>query len=262
MSDTLESIKCMCDALDLALEICKLLKYSPRRDAIFHKLHQELTPQAPGIQNLCPTRRTVRALSLESIRVNYSALEATWDEALEVCSQSEVKARITGVQSKMKDFDFLFGLLLGERILKHTDNLSKTLQATAMSAVEAYSVVKLCIDVFKKIRTVDDFDLFWELAKTTQNSLEVKDPALPRARKRPRRYEDGAAEPHHPPDVKQHYKQIYFQSLDSAIATIENRFQQKDYKTYLTLEQLIIKAATKKDYLQELNEMMSLCIRF
>ena len=141
----------MCDALDLALEICKLLKYSPRRDAIFHKLHQELTPQAPGIRNLCPTRWTVCALSLESIRVNYSALEASWDEALEVCSKSEVKARLTGVQSKMKNFDFMFGLLLGERIPKHTDNLSKTLQATAMSAVEAYSVAKLCIDVFKKI---------------------------------------------------------------------------------------------------------------
>ena len=257
VSDTLKSIKCMCDALDIALEICKLLKYSPRRDAIFHKLHQELTPQAPGIRNLCPTRWTVRALSLESIRVNYSALKATWDEALDVCSQSEVKARINGVQSKMKDFDFLFGLLLGERILKHTDNLSKTLQATAMSAVEAHSVAKLCIDVFKKIRTDGDFDLFWELAKTTQNSLQVADPALPRARKRPRRYEDGGAEPYHPPDVKQHYKQIYFQSVDLAIATIENRFEQKDYKTYSALEQLIIKAAAKRDYLEELNEVVS-----
>ena len=257
VSDTLKSIKCMCDALDVALEICKLFKYSPRRDAIFHKFHQELTPQAPGIRNLCPTRWTVRALSLESIHVNYSALEATWDEALEVCSQSEIKARINGVRSKMKDFDFLFGLLLGERILKHTNNLSKTLQATAMSAVEAYSVAKLCIEVFKKIRTDDDFDLFWELAKTTQNSLEVKDPTLPRARKRPRRYEDGTAEPYHPPDVKQHYKQICFQSVDSIIVTIENRFQQKDYKTYSTLEQLIIKAATKKDHLQELNEVVS-----
>ena len=101
----------------------------------------------------------------------------------------------------MKEFDFLFGLLLGEQILKHTNNLSKTLQATAMSAAEAYRVAKLCIDVFKKIRTDDDFDLFWELAKTTQNSLEVKDPALSCAHKRPRRYEDGAAEPYHPPDV-------------------------------------------------------------
>ena len=132
---------------------------------------------------------------------------------MEVCSQSEVKARIIGVQSKMKDFDFLYGLLLSERILKHTDNLSKTLQATAMSAVEAYGVAKLCIDVFKKIRTDEDYDLFWELANTTQKSLNVKDPALPRARKRPRRYEEGTAEPYHPPDVKQHYKQIYFQSI-------------------------------------------------
>ena len=47
-----------------------------------------------------------------------------------------------------------------------------------------------CIDVFKKIRTDNDFDLFWEFAKPTQNSLQVKDPALPCACKRPRRYED------------------------------------------------------------------------
>ena len=67
----------------------------------------------------------------------------------------------------------------------------------------------------------------------------------------------GAAEPYHPPDVNQHYKQIYFQSVDSANATIENHFQQKDYKTYSTLEQLIIKAVIKKDYLQELNEVVS-----
>ena len=70
-----------------------------------------------------------------------------------------------------------------------------------------------------------------------------------RSHKHPRHYDEGgAAEPYHPPDVKQHDKQLYFQSVDSAIATIENHFQQKDYKTYSTLEQLVIKAVTKKDY--------------
>jgi len=34
----------------------------------------------------------------ESIGVNYSALEAIWDEALDVCSQSEVNAGIIGIQ--------------------------------------------------------------------------------------------------------------------------------------------------------------------
>ena len=56
---------------------------------------------------------------------------------MSVVRESDVKARINGVSSAMKTFDFLFGLMLAERILKHTDNLSRTLQATSMSAVEA-----------------------------------------------------------------------------------------------------------------------------
>ena len=79
--------------------------------------------------------------------------------------------------------------------------------------------------------------------------MQVEDPALPRARKRPGHYEDSNAEPYHPPDFKQHYKQIYFQSVDSAIATIEN---QKDYKTYSALEQL----TANRDHLKELNEVV------
>ena len=82
MSDKLKNIKCLSDALaiDHSLEICKFLKCSPRRDAIFHKLHLELSPQlVPGIRNLCLTRWTVRALSLESIYLNYTMLEATWN---------------------------------------------------------------------------------------------------------------------------------------------------------------------------------------
>ena len=34
---------------------------------------------------------------------------------------------VTGVKAQMEKFDFLFGLCLGDCILRHTDNLSKTL---------------------------------------------------------------------------------------------------------------------------------------
>lgn len=64
----------MANTLDHALEICKLLKFSPRR---VEKLKQEITPHAPGLRTLCPTRWTVRAASLESIRRNYPTLLAT-----------------------------------------------------------------------------------------------------------------------------------------------------------------------------------------
>ena len=78
----------------------------------------------------------------------------------------------------MKEFDFLFGLMFAERFLKHIDNLSKTIQATAMPVVEACGLSKLCIQVLKKMRTEDCFDQFWKLTKSTQCLLNVKNPAL------------------------------------------------------------------------------------
>jgi len=64
-----------------------------------------------------------------------------------------------------RNFDFLFGLILAERILKHTDNLSKTLQTSSMSAVEARSIAKSCVNVFEKIRTDSCFDQFWAVVE-------------------------------------------------------------------------------------------------
>lgn len=51
----------------------------------------------------------------------------------------------------MKDFDFLFGLVLGEQILKHTDNVSKTIQASSMPATDARSLSQLCIKIFETL---------------------------------------------------------------------------------------------------------------
>ena len=69
--------------------------------------------------------------------------------------------------------------MLAGHILKHIDNLSKTIQATAIPAVEACGLSKLWIQVFKKMRTEDCFDQFWELTKSTHCLLNVKNPALP-----------------------------------------------------------------------------------
>ena len=48
--------------------------------------------------------------------------------------KADVRGRIIGCQAQMNTFDFFFGLHLGERLFSHTDNLSKTLQKTRMSA--------------------------------------------------------------------------------------------------------------------------------
>ena len=78
-SDTIKRCKVMNDALDVTQEICKLVKKSPHRDALLHRIKEQLSDNSPGIRVLCPTRWTVRAKALGSILENYHALQMLWD---------------------------------------------------------------------------------------------------------------------------------------------------------------------------------------
>ena len=62
----------------------------------------------------------------------------------------------------MNQFDFLFGLALVKWLLKHTDNLSWTLQAPSLTASEGQEIAELTCQTFLRINTNDTFDLFWE----------------------------------------------------------------------------------------------------
>ncbi len=73
-----------------------------------------------------------------------------------------MKARIGGIISQMHSFDFAFGTILGELILRHSDNLSRTIQAKSTSASEAQQIAKLVITTMQQIRQDKQYDLFWE----------------------------------------------------------------------------------------------------
>ncbi len=84
-NDSVKKSKFMKGSLETASEITKLIKLSPRRDAIFEELksdHDLMTgSKSPAICLLCPTRWTVRADSMLSILKNYKVLLDTLDEA-------------------------------------------------------------------------------------------------------------------------------------------------------------------------------------
>ncbi|XP_048732510.2 zinc finger MYM-type protein 1-like [Ostrea edulis] len=136
VGDTVKRSKVMRDALDTVFEMSKLIKYSPRRDTILEQLKREMAPDTPGFRVLCPTRWTVRAASLNSVLKNYSVLQSLWETCYESTKDVETRSRIIGVKAQMQSFDFLFGVSLGYDILRHTDNLSRTLQTKELSVAE------------------------------------------------------------------------------------------------------------------------------
>ena len=138
----------------------------------------------------------------------------------------------------MLSFKFLFGLLLAEKILRHTDKLSTTLQQPEMSAVEAHRTAMLSVQTQKKMRNEAHFDLFWELAACRWGEFLVEEHSLPRLRKRPRRLHDGA-DAEFPESAKDHYRVQYYEALDLAVTSITTRFDQKGYHTFSKVEQLL-----------------------
>lgn len=256
-SDTIKGCKLMRDALDVTHEVVKLIKKSPRRDAIFAHLKEEMAPDTPGVRVLCPHRWTVKADSLKSILDNYVVLQKTWEESVDVVKDTEMKSRIIGVATQMETFDYLYGVMLGQMILCHSDNLSRTLQKRDISAAEGQEVAEIVVQTLQKMRTDECFHLFWLKVTKQADDLHLPEPQLPRRRKVPRRFAVGDAEPEHPATPHDHYKRIYFEALDLIINCIKSRFDQPGYRVYSQLQQLLFKAAKGEEYQSELQFVRS-----
>ena len=114
----------------------------------------------------------------------------------------------------MKTFTFLFGSMLGELALKHTDNPSRTLQHISMSAAEGQQVTLMTVATLNSICSDEQFDLFWDLAILRAEELGINEPQLPWQRKLPHRLDDGSSRGDFPSTPKAHFKQAYFEALD------------------------------------------------
>ncbi len=251
MCDTMKNSKIARDALDTTFEISKLIKFSPKREGIFKQLKHDLAPDCPGIRVFCPTRWTVRAQSLQSVLLNYSVLQELWISSLESSLESEMRARIIGVKAQMESFQYYFGVCVGELVLNHADNLSKSLQSKTISAAEGQKLAEMTIKVFSKIRSIEQFELFWASITKKASTLDIDEPSLPRNRKRPKRY-DSESEQYCPITVQELFRKHYFEILDHAINSIKSRFDQPGYASYKTVESLLIKCVSiDEDFTEE-----------
>lgn len=262
--------KILRDTMGTVGEICILVKYSPKREKLLGKIVENIEGEIPE-NDFCPgklnklstTRWTVRATCFQKVIDNYEHLLRLWSECLTEKLDSETKSRIIGCQSQMTSFSFYFGLRLGQILFGMTDNLSKTLQKEKMSALSGINLSELTIKTLQGMRSEENFLSFFEVVKKGASKIDsLKEPSLPRKRKRPdysiltfvEGYE-GSNESFHPDTPADHFKQIYFEALDAIINAIKDRFNQPGYQTFSNVEQLLLKAIAKVNYEDELKQV-------
>ncbi len=73
----------------------------------------------------------------------------------------------------MSTFKLLLGLKLCERVLKMTDNLSRTLQESSLSAAEAQHTASLTVTTLSKMRMDVAFQDFLDLVECLRTKAGV-----------------------------------------------------------------------------------------
>ena len=71
----------------------------------------------------------------------------------------------------------------------------------------------------------------------------------------PRRFEQGDAPAEFPVSPKDEFRRVYFEALDLAFASIRSTFDQKGFKTFSNVDQLLLKACAGKCFNEELDSV-------
>ena len=138
VKDACTEVPTLTETFAITKEICKLIKKSPQREALLKKLRKESENDAKSVHAFCPTRWTVLGDTLKALINIRNELMGVWENGIPTTTDTDMKARMIGAQTTMRKLPFLFGCLVGAKILSQTDILSKTLQSPELCATEAH----------------------------------------------------------------------------------------------------------------------------
>ena len=197
VKDVTSQCKLLKDTIGIVGEICVLVKFSPKREILLGELQEniegdfenEVEKRKPiSLDKLCSTRWTVRAKCYQKIIDIYDKIIELLDFSLKEGNlNTEVKGRVIGCLRQMKEFDFYYGLLLSQRLYALTDNLSKTLQNKNMPAISGQRLTWLTLSTLESMRNDHDANPFFQtVVQKSEKHVEIKEPELPRKRKKPR----------------------------------------------------------------------------
>ena len=83
------------DILQLAMELVKLIEFSPKRSSLFKAINSQMATEAGGLRPLCPTRWTVGSGAMAAVMDNYAALLTTLEEVHDMGCNEYVEANAT-----------------------------------------------------------------------------------------------------------------------------------------------------------------------
>ena len=248
-----EEVICIRDGLETVREISNLIRYSPKRLHLFSSKLSQSSDDAVSLKPLCPTRWTARTAAIDAILKDYSLLLETLEE-VHATTHDEYGLKAGGLMQSLEKFSTVFGLSLSHLLFSAAEQVSLTLQKKNIALQDALTAVEAAKSYFKRIRSDEEFNRFYDNTVALAEQHKISQPELPRYRKRPSRYESGS-EQHQYGSPKAYFRHIYFEACDLLYVELGYRFDNQVTSSVVALEQTLIKAANGEDYQSSIKEL-------
>ena len=234
LQTTAKQVALIRDTLYFVQEVGQLIRFSPKRSALFDAMQAHMLPGAAKLKPLCPTRWTVRSAAIDSVLKNYSVLKSALSEIHE--GRDEYALKAGGFLAAMEKFSTFFGLHLSYLIFSSTEQLSIALQGKDTTLQEAVSASSMAIRHLHSLRNDKDFECFYTRINNSSENLTAE-PAVPR-------HKSCTFD-----SPKNYFRQQYYEAVDLISAELQNRFQQKrGIPAAAAIENLILNAINAGEY--------------
>ena len=143
VGDTIRGINTLSETFNVIREIWLRNLLQGRRYVLKVTSGSPPINESKGIHAFCPTRWTVRGEGCIAMINNHQELCSLWEWLLNNLTDTQMKARVIGVQAYMNKYVFVFGCLLSKNILQRTDNLSRVLQSSTITAAKGSALAEV-----------------------------------------------------------------------------------------------------------------------
>ena len=159
IQDATRAVPLIRDVLDLVRELNNVVRASAKRHALFDKIRSDLALAEDhnvksSLRQLCPTRWTVRATSMQSVMDNYNAILAALEEIAST-DKTESGSKASGLCTSFTTFQTYFALNLGVAVFSRAENLSCLMQKKKTNATVAKSAADVLYENLQHMRSDD-----------------------------------------------------------------------------------------------------------
>jgi hypothetical protein len=155
--------------------------------------------------------------------------------------RGDVGYKSSGFAKQLQTFSVYFSLCMLNSVFSRSESLSTVLQSPKLSLSAAKSSIDALYALWTAQRSDDRFRAMWTEICSEASKIGIDQPALPRARKVPRRI-DGNATPHTDVSTEDFYRRIFYSTIDTALGCLSSRFQNPAFELVCSLESVVVQS--------------------